>query len=83
MPWHGKKQSQLGLQVKFTFHYFQKLRKYFYLGLTDWCQASPDVENPEECLSAIEWGVPLVFKSLVEADRGWVDGFCMVWGACA
>ena len=54
-----------------------------YSGLTDWCQTSPDVNSSEECQSAVEWGVPLVFKSLVGADRGWVDGFCMVWGACA
>merc|ERR1712209_8207 len=49
-------------------------------GLSDWCTTA--AEDVAECQAAIEWGIPLAFKALVEADRGWVSAFCQAWTAC-
>ena len=47
---------------------------------SDYCgQFSTHVE---ECVSAMEWGVPRALKALVAADRDWVYGFCQAWTAC-
>ena len=50
--------------------------------LLEWC-ASQYPEELEECTGGVEWGIPLALPALSQADRGWVQGFCIVWTACS
>merc|ERR1712142_103144 len=48
-----------------------------------WCNISPNVTNVYGCMENTEWGIPLTFRTLAEADRSWVEDFCTSWGACS
>ena len=52
-------------------------------GLTEWCRTEPSIPDVEECVTNIEWGIPLAFPALVNGDRDWVNEFCTSWGACS
>ena len=52
-------------------------------GLTEWCRTEPTIPDAEECVTTIEWGIPLAFPTLVAAPRDWVNVFCTEWGACS
>ena len=50
--------------------------------LMEWC-AGQEAGEVQECQEAVQWGVPLALPALSQADRGWVQGFCIVWTACS
>ena len=52
------------------------------VALTAWCRTTTEVTDVPACVEAVEWGVPLAFKTLVASDRNWVNQFCAGWGAC-
>ena len=54
------------------------------LDLSEWCVDNSDQleGSVEECQQAMAVIVPVAFPVLVNADRGWVNQFCMTWGSC-
>jgi len=52
--------------------------------LSEWCVDNSDQleGSVEECQQAMAVIVPVAFPVLVNADRGWVNQFCMTWGSC-